>query len=245
MKSLKHIGRLKDSNAKVLVVFRTLPGEADHALVLPVSNLSTEDHDAIMNLIETQQAQDAFEFGEIMFIRKFSDSRNMLQAANADKLLMRIPTDHVIMTPNTNDEILLSELNVLIAEQKNCAIDDLYTFVSGASKVEDVVEVNDLGRDVGEPNVPEYQDKKQNEIAQAPVLSDEQIAETYRSQADTMMKEAQRLMEEAEQLAPTKKAPAKKKAAAAKKKAPAKKKPAAKKTTAKKSTKKKDAAVGE
>ncbi len=240
MKSLKHIGRMKDTNAKVLVVFRTLPGESDHALVLPVSVLPSENHDNIMNLLETRQAQDVFEFGEIMFIRKFSDGRSMLAAANYDKMLKRVATDQIIMTPNTSDEILLSELNVLIAEQKNCAVDDLYTFVSGAAKVEDVVKINDLGRDVGEPNVPEYEAKTEP----VDTLTDESIATSYRNQADSMMKEAQRLLEEAEQLAPTKKAPAKKKAATKKK--PAAKKATAKKATAKKATgKKKASAISE
>ena len=32
--SIKHIGRIKDTGRKVLVAFRTLPGEADSALVI-------------------------------------------------------------------------------------------------------------------------------------------------------------------------------------------------------------------
>ena len=36
---LKHIGKLKNTGMKVVVVFRTLPGESDHALVLPVAQL--------------------------------------------------------------------------------------------------------------------------------------------------------------------------------------------------------------
>jgi len=37
---LKHIGRINNTGVKVLVIFRTLPGESDHALVLPVANLT-------------------------------------------------------------------------------------------------------------------------------------------------------------------------------------------------------------
>ena len=198
MKSLKHIGRINDTNAKVIVVFRTLPGESDHALVLPVSRLMVEDHDTIMNLVDTEQAQEAFEFGEIMFIRTFTDSRRMLQAANADNLLQRVATDQIIMTPNTRDEILLSELNVLIAEQRNVAIDDLYTFVKGAVKVEEIAKGKEqLGRDVGEPaNVPAAKTETSD------TLSDESIAGSYRSQADAMFKEAQRLRKEADALDP-------------------------------------------
>lgn len=229
MKSLKHIGRLNNTGSKVLVVFRTLPGESDHALVLPVGNLSPQDHDTIMSMVETPQAQDSYELGEIMFIRTFSDGRRMLQAANADGILIRVKTDQVIMTPNTRDEVPLSQLNVLIAEQKNCAVDDLYTFVKGAVKVEEAVKVKDLG----EPSVPEYADlEPNNEAAKttsqsvdgtlaAPineVLSDAELAKSYRSQADALYKEASALRKAAEELDPkpkrTTKTPAAKKTTA-------------------------------
>jgi hypothetical protein len=209
--SLKHVGRIKSNKAKVLVVFRTLPGESNMALVLPVAPLSDSYHDAIMKVVETDQAQSAFEFGEIMFTRTFPDGRPMLQAMQADGGLQKVPSDNVEMTPTPNDVIDLHQLNVLIAEQKNCAVDDLYTFVSGAPKkptatVEEIVEVKDLGRDVGEPNVPKAQPLK---AAENTVLTDGDIAKSYRSQADAMYKEAARLRKEADLLDPPKKKSAK------------------------------------
>jgi hypothetical protein len=207
MNNLKHIGRLKNNGAKVLVAFRTLPGESNYALVIPVSQLSDSYHDSIMKLVETAQAQDAFEFGEIMHIRPFPDGRPMLLALREDQKLIKVTTDSVIMTPNTVDTIELHQLNVLIAEQKNCAVDDLCTFVSGAPKqteVQDVAQIKDLGRDVGEPNIPQSKAQplkaKENEV-----LSDQDLAKSYRSQADSMYKEAARLRKEADALDPPKK----------------------------------------
>ena len=207
MKNLKHIGRIKNNGKKVLVAFRTLPGESDHCLVIPVAQLSDTYHDSIMKLVETTQAQDAFEFGEIMHIRPFPDGRPMLLALREDQNLVKVPTDSVLMTPNTVDTIELHQLNVLIAEQKNCAIDDLCTFVSGAPKtleVKDIVEIKDLGRDVGEPNIPQQKSQplkaKENEV-----LSDVDIARSYRSQADAMYKEAAKLRKQADELDPPKK----------------------------------------
>jgi hypothetical protein len=201
MRSIKHIGKIKASGAKVLVVFRTLPGESHMSLVLPVTQLSDSYHDSIMKLVEIDQAQDSFEFGEIMFTRTFPDGRPMLQALTADNSLLKLPTDAVVMTPAPGTEIDLHQLNVLIAEQKNCAIDDLYTFVAGAPKkatIQEVVEVKDLGRDVGEPRRQEPPLKAgANEV-----LSDKDIAKSYRSQADSMYKEAARLRKEADALDP-------------------------------------------
>jgi len=205
-KPLKHIGRIKNTGAKVLVVFRTLPGESNTALVLPVAQLPDAYHDSIMAMVETDQAQEAFEFGEIMFMRTFPDGRPMLQAMQADGRLQKIATDTVVMAPTANDAIDLSQLNVLIAEQKNCAVDDLYTFVSGAPKksdatVQDIADVKDLAPNV-DTDIPA---PLRAQAANNEVLSDKDIAKSYRSQADAMYKEAARLRKEADALDPPQK----------------------------------------
>ena len=195
--ALKHVGNMKNTGAKVLVVFRTLPGESNMALVLPVANLPDHYHDSIMEVVETQQAQDAFEFGEIMFMRSFPDGRPMLQAMQADSRLHKVATDTVIMTPTPTDSIVLSELNVLIAEQKNCTIDDLYTFVSGAPKKAEKT-VKDVAPDV-DPDVPA---PLRAQAANNEALTDKDLAKSYRSQADAMYKEAAKLRKQADELDP-------------------------------------------
>jgi hypothetical protein len=198
---LKHIGRINNTGVKVLVVFRTLPGESNMALVLPVTQLSDSYHDSIMTMVETEQCQEAYELGEMMFIRTFPDGRPMLQAMQADGRLQKVATDSVTMTPTTNDTVLLSNLNALIAEQKNCAVDDLYTFVKGAPKGKAEVtqiEVKDLAPAV-DTDVPA---PIRAQAATDAVLTDKDIAKSYRSQADAMYKEAARLRKEAEALDP-------------------------------------------
>ena len=194
---LKHIGRIKNTGAKVLVVFRTLPGESNQALVLPTAQLPDSYHDAVMNLVESEQAQDAYEFGEIMFIRSFPDGRPMLQAMQADNRLQKVFTDTVIMTPTTNDSIALSELNILIAEQKNCTVDELYTFVKGAPGKSDEVTVEEKNLDTSV--------QQSNEVKNTAALTDKDLAKSYRSQADAMYKEAARLRKQADELDPPQK----------------------------------------
>jgi hypothetical protein len=206
MKSLKHVGKMKKAGSKVLVAFRTLPGESNQALVIPVSSLSDNYHDDIMKLVETTEAQSAFEFGEVLFTRSFSDGRPMLQALKADNRMAKVPTDDVLMMPSPGSEIALHQLNTLIAEQKNCAVDDLCTFVSGAKKntpeVQELVKVKDLAP----PPTPAVVPLK---ASANEVLSDKDIAKSYRSQADSMYKEAARLRKEADDLDPPAKKAAK------------------------------------
>lgn len=205
MKKLKHIGRMQNTGAKVLVVFRTLPGESGSALVLPVATLSDSYHDALMQLVETDQAQSAFEFGEIMHIRHFPDGRPMLVAMSQDGRLQKVPTDNVIMTPTHNSTVILSELNALIAEQRNCAVDDLAGFVQGspAAIKDSSTPAEKAAREkVNQAPIEENTQLKANENS---VLSDKDLAKSYRSQADAMYKEAARLRREADSLDPPQK----------------------------------------
>ncbi len=66
MKALKHVGRIKASNKKVLVAYRTLPGDAYSCLVVPTENLPDDMHNAIINLVESPAAQEAYEFAEAL-----------------------------------------------------------------------------------------------------------------------------------------------------------------------------------
>lgn len=200
MKTIKHIGRMKNTGAKVVVVFRTLPGDSGSALVLPVNQLTDAYHDALMPMLESDQAQEAFEFGEMMFIRHFPDGRPMLAAMQQDNRLQKVPTDSVIMTPTHNHSVALDQLNVLIAEQKNCAVDDLCNFVKGARP-----EDNKKAKPAPVTESVEAPAPVRAQASTDAVLTDADIAKSYRSQADAMYKEAARLRKEADALDPPKK----------------------------------------
>jgi hypothetical protein len=199
MKSIKHIGRMKNTGAKVIVVFRTLPGDSGSALVLGTATLSDSYHDALMSVLESDQGQDVNEFGEIMYTRMFSDGRPMLVAMQQDNRLQKVATDNVIMTPTPNHNVQLDELNVLIAGQKNMAVDDLASLVSGATASKAKAEVKTVA-EVKETPAPVRAQASQTEA-----LSDLDIAKSYRSQADSMYKEAARLRKQADELDPPKK----------------------------------------
>jgi hypothetical protein len=203
MRSLKHIGRVNNTGAKVLVAFRTLPGESNMSLVVAASNLPDAYHDAIMSLVEGEQAQDTFEFGELLHTRMFPDGKSMLRALQLGGWLHKVATDHITMTPSTGVSIPLDQLNVLIAEQKNCAVDDLAYLVAGAPSKEESTK-----------SVAEVQPTAEVKSGEPAVLTDKDIARSYRSQADAMYKEAARLRKQADDLDPPLKKTAKVKEAA-------------------------------
>ena len=204
MAEIKHVGKIKNTGNKVAVVFRTLPGESDSALVLPTATLPDMYHDALMTGIESAQAQDSFELGEYLFRSRFPDGRNMLTAMQQDGRLQKVKTDEVLMQPTPTTEEGLHQLNTLIAEQRNVQVDQLYTFVSGAPQS------GTVDPTVTEPAAPATAEPT---TATDGVLSNTDLAKSYRSQADAMYKEAARLRREADELDPPAKKTSKKKVA--------------------------------
>lgn len=191
----KHIGKMKNNNAKVLVVYRTLPGESDSALVVSTAALTSDQHDAIIAVVESAQGQDSFELGNILGRRYFPDGRIMLNALHLDRKLTKVGTSNVVMTPTTTSTIMLDELNQMIAEQRGISVNDL-ALVSAEEQGEQTKVAQVDNQKTIEPEKPAVQ--------QNVPLSDEDLAKSYRSQADAMYKEAKRLRDEAEKLSPTK-----------------------------------------
>jgi len=189
----KHIGRLKSNKRKVAVAYRTIPGDHTHALVVSTENLTDSDHDVLMQLVDSPSGQSAYELAEAMARTRLSDGSVMLARFHAQGKLIKVPTSEIVMTPTTNTTVELDELNKLIAEQKGVSIADIA--LQGDATAQEVP--------TGDTTAPS------NEPVSAPtqegVLSDEDLAAQYRSQADTMFKEAKRLREQADELAPTKK----------------------------------------
>jgi hypothetical protein len=192
MANIKHVGRLKSNNAKVLVVFRTLPGDPYYALVLGTGNLTDSYHKDILSLFDTQQAQDANEFGDIMSIRHFPDGRLMLPAMHEDGKLVKVVTTDVLMTPNTTDSISLDQLNVLIAEQKGLALDELAYEIGSSVSKEDLSAKNKAS-------------EKTEVVEQTETLEILSSASDLRSKADALYKEAAKLRKQADELDPPKK----------------------------------------
>jgi hypothetical protein len=121
----------------------------------------------------------------------------MLRALQADGRLQKVPTDGVLMTPTVDSSVQLDQLNLLIAEQRNCAVDDLCYLVKGAPPKPTIAK-EIKSADTLETSVSLT---AENNAA----LSDTDLARSYRSQADSLYKEAARLRKQADDLDPPKK----------------------------------------
>ena len=211
-REIKHIGKMKNNSARVAVVYRTLPGDHTNALVIGTNGLTDSYHDAFMSLLESDSGQQANELADVLAVRRFPDGTAMLQYLHVNGHLKKVPTNMVIMTPNTQASIPLDQLNKMIADQKGVSIEDL-AVSDESSKKEKKASVKE------EIIVPEeviIQDtKKSVAVESTEEISDPVIiAKQYRAKADKLAKDAANFRRMADAIDPPKvKAPAKSKKA--------------------------------
>ncbi len=199
MVNLKHVGRIKVNGRKVIVAYRTLPGESDAALVIDTASLSDDQHDSIIKLVESPAGQSAYEFAEAMARTNFPDGSIMLANLHYNSKLLKVKTSEIEMIPTMQSTISLDQLNQIIAEQRGISVNDLA--LGNGSQATEVATVKDISETTKTDVVAESQVAKINEQP----LSDEDLAKSYRSQADRLSKEAAELRRQAEALVPTKK----------------------------------------
>ena len=192
MAALKHIGRVTKTKKKCAVAYRVLPGDPNTALVVLTQSLDASEHDALISLVDSSTAQQSDELGEAMARAQLPDGRNMLAGFHTTGKLLKVATDQVEMTPNNTTTVVLSVLNNAIAEQKGVTVNDL---AIKDAKGQTVPVAKDAPVDATEV----YTDQAEG------VLSDADLAKSYRSQADRLSKEAAQLRRQAEELVPTKK----------------------------------------
>ena len=194
MPDMKHVARQTSNKRKCFVAYRVVPNDPENCLVVFSDSLEAADHDALVGVVESNAGQSAYELAEAMHRSQLPDGRNMLVQFNRTGKLVKMPTKEIEMIPNFSSSVNLAELNSIIAQQKGVAVEDL---ALGANQSTTTATASTAtGEEAAAPVEP---------VAEAGVITDEQLAAQYRSQADSLFKEAKRLREQAEELVPTKK----------------------------------------
>ena len=124
----KHIGELADeSKAKVVIMYRTVPGEPNNCLVVGTKFLPDMYHNALMKAVESEGGQEADELADFLNRQTFPDGTNMLAMLHNDNYIKKFKTKDIIMTYGTTDDgrITLNKLNEMIAKEKGVKVSEL------------------------------------------------------------------------------------------------------------------------
>lgn len=213
MAFIKHVG--KHGDRKVCILFRQVPGEEHMCLVIYPEVLPAHWQDSIQKALESETAQQSEELADALHRSFLPDGRAMLATLHQERMIKKLRTADVIVTPTTSASIRLDELNKMLNEMK-----------MGEEAIKKLAE-NDASRGMVAPEVKrkaeaEYKAsqaaKGQNTPSMAPplragadgALSDRDIAANMLAQAKSMeqnaramIAEASRLKKEAEKMDPT------------------------------------------
>lgn len=200
---IKHVG--KHNNKKVVLLYRTVPGESHMCLVIYPEVLPRHIHDDIMKALESDSGQQAKEFSDYLFRVTLSDGNNALTTLHKEGMIKKVPTNQVIVTPTNSSNVRLDELNEILSkmEQGEEAVKELAELDKNSGLTGKKKRITE-NRNLGEVRVPSQSRsvpaEVNNKIALNEVLTDEQLAAQRLSQAQKMITEAKQLMAEAERL---------------------------------------------
>lgn len=199
---IKHIG--KHNNRKVIVLFKKVPGEEHMCLVSYTDSLPAMLHDDIMKVLESPVGQSAKELSDALFRNIASDGRPMLETLHREGRIKKVPTNQVLVTPTSNSQLKLDELNKMLDEMEKGEeaiarlreLDQTQGLVNPSSvkKKKALAETKTTSSSISAPVVAPVADPSTG------IISDSALALSLKEQATKMVLEAKSLLAESDRL---------------------------------------------
>lgn len=190
MSFLKHIG--KQGDRKVCILFRQVPGENHMCLVIYPDTLPAPWEASIMKVLESPVGQQSDEFADALHRSLLPDGRVILETLHMEKMIKKVRTADIIVTPRPDSSIRLDELNVMLNEMK-----------TGEAAIKRLAEL-DATRGLVAPEVKraaesEFKNKQSNKSTPQTDsgLDDRTLAANMLAQANKMEAEGKGLLAEA------------------------------------------------
>jgi hypothetical protein len=213
MAFMKHVG--KHGDRKVCILFRQVPGEDHMCLCIYPEVLPAHWQDTIQKALESDVAQQSEELADALHRSFLPDGRAVLETLHQERMIKKLRTGDIIVTPTPDAKIRLDELNKMLNEMKQ-----------GEAAIKKMAD-NDASRGMVAPDMkrraeaeykagqaqkadPAYVAPPSLKAGQDGALSDRDIAANMLAQAKamevnarSMVAEAARMKKEAERMDPT------------------------------------------
>ena len=106
---MKHVGKVGEK--QVVIVYREVPNEPDNALIVETGSLEPDQHDALMNVVQSAEAQESNNISEVLHRRTFPDGSNMLTSLHYSKKIVKTPVNMVNLTLTPQQVVALEDVN--------------------------------------------------------------------------------------------------------------------------------------
>lgn len=99
----KHVGRIRNTDRRCVVVYMQVPGNENNALIVDTDALPDRFHDALMDIIDSNEGQQTPHLHTLLSRRILPDlGLDMMNALHTYGLLRSVDIDNVVMYPAPN-----------------------------------------------------------------------------------------------------------------------------------------------
>ena len=179
---MKHIGTHNSRN--VVVVFRQVPEEPQNCLIVYNDSLPKELQNTLDSCVKTSMAQNNPSFAVAANALQTTSGQTLLASLHTGGYMRKTPASEVFLTPNDKTRVLLSEVNAMAPVQP-------MEPTRAPAQAQAPAPLREMATQAAPVSAP-----------QTGALSDEQIANNLRSQAQSLQSEVTRLLKEADELKP-------------------------------------------
>lgn len=107
----RHIGRLKNTDRRIVVVFLQIPNKEDHALVVDTDSLPDSYHDALMHVVDSIEGQQTPVLANILNRRILPDTgQDIMSSLHVRGFMQAQPISNILMFPRPNMPMPLEDI---------------------------------------------------------------------------------------------------------------------------------------
>jgi hypothetical protein len=117
----KHVGIIKNTGTRIAVVYRELPDDKEHCLVIETDRLPDMFAQQINDLVNSSEAKQTNNFFEVLHRRMTPEGENFLLALHNRQLLKKVKVNDVHLYPRPGTPLELSILNQSLNPNKDSA----------------------------------------------------------------------------------------------------------------------------
>ena len=113
---MKHIGI--HNNRKVAVMFRQVPNEPEHCLVVYTEALPEDTRMAVNNCVESANGQNSASLADAAANHKTVNGEGLLNTLHVGNFMNKVPASEVFLTPNEATRVSLAEVNKAMGDMQ-------------------------------------------------------------------------------------------------------------------------------
>ena len=107
----RHIGRMARTDQRLIVIFMQIPDREDHALIVASDSLPPRFEQALMQVVQSPEGQNAQDLGTVLARRLMPDTNaSLLTTLHTAGLLQPVPVDNIVMFPLPNQAYPLRKI---------------------------------------------------------------------------------------------------------------------------------------